>query len=1474
MSKFPNEIDGDAELPGVIDGSTELSAEAINAQKAAILAVERTIGTDAQGSQSTIADRLDVSLNTDGTIKSAALAAAGLATLPLSNSDVGASAAIEESKLDLDFSTQSLQNQITSNDVDIYALQVSHTSLTGSLTTHIAGTTGNHAAADITVSPVVLGASDAQAGLQAVATAIATHEASVSAHAASAITYTAPQGTDLDFDNVEEALDGLLTSSVDIVREHSRTAHQNGISVDGYVTNEQFVGGNLASTLYTPFGGNRIIKIGSPNFPSLRSEGIAPFLLSASAANIDIEYWDGYSVQITSITGLNSSPYPVGAENRLRGIVAAINTQLSADRAPVFAFEDGGELTLQHGMDDGYLRVTAPVSSAVSALGFSNVVDEWTQIESYASVVTDGVLRTKYASFQDDTGTLSVSSSTISVAASTSVGALVYISDHPTSSGVYQILALSGTDATLNATLSAGNYRYRIYPDTVSVGSVSAGKVYDIFVDSDMATSVQLRATTTTAQISNLVMTRCDLSVGSYSIALTGSGSNRYLRISDGTSFGPIATFLNGWLGPIIVFGPNNSGSCTLEPRSATISVPATDQFTVHYSEFASSLQRIASFWSNGSTTEYPADLRNFDLTKTRLIESRAVSGFAVSFNATTVTIDGGNALVLGKSIKTQPTTFDFSLLTGDYNMWLDASGVLRVATSASPNTFSHIVQRGEVPVCNVVASSGVTAAYDCALFSTDLSNFSISSVYPASARALDGGLLLADALDVGMVKILSPETAAQAVSVSQLNIVADTQSMQFSSTCELINCVITAEEIVGSGTLTLSGGARIYCEQMLATSISMDSAYLVSDSIVFSGTLSVTGDSSYITGWKTRSALSMAAAIGISAATNILFDSVDFLFPASSTPFVLFAGTNSDISVSECTFDTTTSISVSDAGSTALYSAFKNEGTLSGFSVVGCTISNRAATIKNSGTLSKCFVDNLEMSSSGGLFRNDSGSSATDIVVSKIRATNQTGTFLFSQGTLDGLLVDDVEIDSEFPASTTFKMTDITGTAEKIRLSNIKIVDLATASNLFVTSVPLSIDTALLDTVAAGYIFAGTTTYIEASNVTGLALNSKLLSGESLWLNDSRLVFSAMTGSPISSAGSWTDYRIVLNRCDLDMPIGTTLSMKEFFVSDSQISAGAFLFTASTADTGYRLISSDFISKDTTAVTAFDFSGLSNGTGGTPALATISECGFTGSPTTYLVSVAAGSATGAVWSFANNDLNFQTPASGQAIMRVGDAETSNAYFVTNNRLAVGGASIARAFLVNDKNVILDANKIRATNITSYIFGTSASATQSGLRFVRNHVFGTNVAATTNMLLGTGILDQNTGIIETYGISCFAATEQSGTWTVSGDQLTNSVAGVIYIPIAVPAGTLTEVSVDMYAAGAVSAVTCQLYEQSDSVASPVSKGSASNSTGSSIQTVTISPSSLYVQLRRTLFLRITANTTGNIFGNIRAKVQL
>ena len=99
-----------------------------------------------------LASRLNVSLLPDGYIRPSAIAAMSLVTLPIYDYHVAASAAIKESKLDLDYSTQTLYNWIKdlADNINVALGWINATGV--KLNPHLAGTAYRHQLSDIDVS--------------------------------------------------------------------------------------------------------------------------------------------------------------------------------------------------------------------------------------------------------------------------------------------------------------------------------------------------------------------------------------------------------------------------------------------------------------------------------------------------------------------------------------------------------------------------------------------------------------------------------------------------------------------------------------------------------------------------------------------------------------------------------------------------------------------------------------------------------------------------------------------------------------------------------------------------------------------------------------------------------------------------------------------------------------------------------------------------------------------------------------------------------------------------------------------------------------------------------------------------------------------------------------------------------------------------------------------------------------------------
>lgn len=122
MSNYPNGFDDDSTLPAVNDNLTEIGGDAINALRDAVMQIELALGTNISGTQPSLAARLGVFINPDGSPNASVLTSLGLVTLPITNSQIAENAQIPESKLKLDFRTQDLFNYIRDLSLDVNAV--------------------------------------------------------------------------------------------------------------------------------------------------------------------------------------------------------------------------------------------------------------------------------------------------------------------------------------------------------------------------------------------------------------------------------------------------------------------------------------------------------------------------------------------------------------------------------------------------------------------------------------------------------------------------------------------------------------------------------------------------------------------------------------------------------------------------------------------------------------------------------------------------------------------------------------------------------------------------------------------------------------------------------------------------------------------------------------------------------------------------------------------------------------------------------------------------------------------------------------------------------------------------------------------------------------------------------------------------------------------------------------------------------
>lgn len=164
MTVFPENFDSDVEIPRVDKNVSEISGDAINSLRDAVFAIQRALGLNIQGNKPSLADRISVSIDSDGFIKKSALENIGLLTLPVTDKEIGNNAGIKESKLDLDFGTAFLNSKVSSLKTDVDGISAGLSSQTASFNLHILGQANFHDGYQIKINS---GTSFGVAGLQA-----------------------------------------------------------------------------------------------------------------------------------------------------------------------------------------------------------------------------------------------------------------------------------------------------------------------------------------------------------------------------------------------------------------------------------------------------------------------------------------------------------------------------------------------------------------------------------------------------------------------------------------------------------------------------------------------------------------------------------------------------------------------------------------------------------------------------------------------------------------------------------------------------------------------------------------------------------------------------------------------------------------------------------------------------------------------------------------------------------------------------------------------------------------------------------------------------------------------------------------------------------------------------------------------------------------------------------------------------------
>lgn len=369
-SKYPNKLDTSVEIPKVRDNVTEIGSDVLNSLRSAIFNIERTLGINPHGvAGQTLASRLSNLIDENGNIKKEALDKAGLLGGPISNKDVAKTAGIDEFKLNLNFPTQLLQDEISIANTKIEQFTKALEELNRVISIHInLAATNRHNATAITVEAadsnpsdtalVALETSNLQSFIESVFNSHINYSGvSISAgnnsHSANQIFFDNSENSDLIFsDDVQGAIDDLASLEGSGLRSSILNLNSNGRIRTGSTVNSyegSGIGKELVASspvVYSDYSGQSrstisfsgnptvfgeiskfdILKISnSPNDEDNKDYLISSSLLNSDGTLSSVEIFDGPKFEFTEGTtasiikssfsnynqnGLNSSVRP------------------------------------------------------------------------------------------------------------------------------------------------------------------------------------------------------------------------------------------------------------------------------------------------------------------------------------------------------------------------------------------------------------------------------------------------------------------------------------------------------------------------------------------------------------------------------------------------------------------------------------------------------------------------------------------------------------------------------------------------------------------------------------------------------------------------------------------------------------------------------------------------------------------------------------------------------------------------------------------------------------------------------------------------------------------------------------------------------------------------------------------------------------------------------------------------------------
>lgn len=1399
MTKYPGQLDTNAELTPVADNVTELTAEHINSLRSAIFAIETAIGTDPQGTSSDLKTRLEQVLNPDGTFKTAALVAAGLISLPITNSMIGSSAAIEESKLDLDVPTQDLQNQVSSNDTDISVLQSLYNSLVVSLVNHANGATQRHDGYQIDIigglelKPSV---STVGAALDYIYGQLVAHksDSAVNQHPASAISYEPDANGPFTADNVQDAISQIDTAFQEDRRLHNDSAHGNGIVNDGYSD----FGGQIYSydaalqvARYQRGSGQDQIKIGHINAAAVKTKGFNALGLSATAQNIDFSVKCGTSVRTLSVTGLHTAQYPA-TNNRYstKAVVEHLNAAFgnSTNHFPLQAFESNdGEIVVQHNIARADCSVTvnsAVTNSAISALGFDDIDGIESKYQDSTRLYIDGYQNQTLRVVGYGTVTLAVSSSILtlnSVVGSTGLGlkagGLIHVYNHTTSSaaGTYAISSVGSPPSmqiNVSTTVAAGTFDYIIYEDVVYLGVSSNPRSIDILYNYDGTVSPLTRYEVTLAPISGVsIVEVSDTMPSGTGLLQLVAGATNTLQLTVNSQAGATSSFASGYIGYIDVFAYDgvNHIKCLVDSTSLS---SITSSISIYENTATDSQMKIGSTYFNGGLiVEIPLSKTIYGTIGKREISSAlltdvfesnsydvigngVISGLSTSIlSSTQISVVGGSAIVAGKKIHAESgsvSVFNKASSSGTWNLIINLNGQLDIFDeSAAGYSVSDIFNYKEYLVlAQFTTSAGsITAVTDARRFVNQIAKKYVPTINQDNPENATFATLEAAALHASY---------GSAVAASRLVAVSD---MTVSSAYELpdnssLDCMFDAT----FAALTIGAGSSLQVSGTLtATSLTIGdgATVLVGGGVIVSGTITMSSNST----------LELS---GQSSVNSLIINGQHSTVKGktSGSEIVFTGGTDPGISIAD--------------GYNYIYDLILSSGNSSTISI-----------IKMTGTNSGCFINNSKFRRTGTIGSWLSGMEAIEIFSSSATSDITIANCVFENFYVaidiaaTAVSVADVVIKDNILLNCNYGILSNKTSGLLIRGNKISNI-----YSKYIDCEPLTSSSLHTDLIIDGNLFG--TEYASGSGNainTGSKLNSITISDNifsGITTSSSNIV--DMTYTTITDGGAFSFIGNIFSNCDTD-DAGTDFAIKwtnsngQLLISDNTIDSH---IGATLSITGSASISGNNISSSTAAVSPYATVVL----GADPALLFCSNKIITSSDQ-YIQSAGAVisdnyidvgyivfSGTTAQDTLNNNDISLSSTTANESILFGYSSTSSSTTIVKNNKISTyAGTYGVRAAGIG--NISIDGNTIAPQAACTTLISIPSAASSCETTVLNNKIDAANA------VIGNAILIEKSRVhIQGNIISSSTSSPTTACVNINGASLSNiSVMGnVLDIP--------------------------------------------------------------------------------------------